>query len=108
MIEDCQWSPPHPEDRVLFISLGTVFNDRPEFFRTCIEAFADAPVNPTTDEREITAAMEHLRSGGVGLGTIRFEGSYFNVNSADDRDLAERHLRRARRSRAAGEDTSIV
>jgi MGT family glycosyltransferase len=26
---------------VLFVSLGTAFNDRPEFFRTCLEAFAD-------------------------------------------------------------------
>jgi len=27
---------------VLLISLGTVFNERPEFFQTCVEAFADA------------------------------------------------------------------
>ncbi len=26
---------------VLFVSLGTIFTDRPEFYRTCIEAFAD-------------------------------------------------------------------
>ncbi|MGG2461219.1 macrolide family glycosyltransferase [Streptomyces sp. RGM 3693] len=41
--EDEPWSPPDPEAPVLFISLGTVFNDRPEFYRTCIEAFADEP-----------------------------------------------------------------
>ncbi|MFD5394261.1 macrolide family glycosyltransferase [Streptomyces sp. NPDC127097] len=37
------WSPADPESPVLFISLGTVFNDRPEFYRTCIEAFRDGP-----------------------------------------------------------------
>ncbi|MGW1788233.1 macrolide family glycosyltransferase [Streptomyces tubercidicus] len=37
------WSPADPDAPVLFISLGTVFNDRPEFFRTCIEAFGDGP-----------------------------------------------------------------
>ncbi|MEU9121009.1 macrolide family glycosyltransferase [Streptomyces sp. NPDC048506] len=35
------WSPADPDVPVLFIALGTVFNDRPEFYRTCIEAFAD-------------------------------------------------------------------
>lgn len=28
---------------LLFISLGTVFNDRPEFYRACFQAFADSP-----------------------------------------------------------------
>ncbi|AIA01293.1 macrolide family glycosyltransferase [Streptomyces noursei] len=40
---DEPWSPPDPEAPVLFVSLGTVFNDRPEFYRTCIDAFADEP-----------------------------------------------------------------
>ena len=26
---------------MLFISLGTIFTDHPEFYRTCIEAFGD-------------------------------------------------------------------
>jgi MGT family glycosyltransferase len=35
-----QWTP--PDDRpVLLISLGTSFNDHPEWFRTCVRAFAD-------------------------------------------------------------------
>lgn len=34
------WTPP-PDRPVLLVSLGTAFNDRPEFFRTCVEAFAD-------------------------------------------------------------------
>lgn len=37
------WSPPDPEAPVLFISLGTIFTDHPEFYRTCIEAFGAGP-----------------------------------------------------------------
>lgn len=29
--------------RVVYLSLGTVYNDRPEFYRECAAAFADAP-----------------------------------------------------------------
>ncbi|WP_217712142.1 macrolide family glycosyltransferase [Kitasatospora sp. NA04385] len=36
-----RWSPRSPGP-VLLISLGTVFNDRPEFYRACIEAFGDS------------------------------------------------------------------
>ncbi|MGK4584655.1 macrolide family glycosyltransferase [Kitasatospora sp. HPMI-4] len=36
-----EWSP-RSQAPVLLISLGTVFNDRPEFYRTCIEAFGDS------------------------------------------------------------------
>jgi MGT family glycosyltransferase len=35
------WSPPHPDLPVLFISLGSIFTDRPEFYRMCREAFDD-------------------------------------------------------------------
>jgi MGT family glycosyltransferase len=35
------WSPTHPELPVLFISLGSIFTDHPEFYRTCLEAFGD-------------------------------------------------------------------
>jgi MGT family glycosyltransferase len=37
--DDGGWLP--PDRPVLLVSLGTAFNDRPEFFRTCLEAFAD-------------------------------------------------------------------
>ena len=37
--DDGGWAP--PDEPVLFVSLGTAFNDRPEFFRACLEAFAD-------------------------------------------------------------------
>ncbi|GAB2672721.1 glycosyltransferase [Saccharopolyspora gloriosae] len=36
------WKPAHPESPLLFISLGTVFNQRPDFFQLCIEAFRDS------------------------------------------------------------------
>ncbi len=34
---------PSGNEPVLLISLGTAFNDRPEFFRACLEAFAGTP-----------------------------------------------------------------
>ncbi|WP_258528077.1 macrolide family glycosyltransferase [Streptomyces sp. NBRC 110611] len=37
------WAPADPDAPVLYISLGTVFNDRPEFYRACVEAFRDGP-----------------------------------------------------------------
>jgi len=37
--DDPGWAP--PDEPVLFVSLGTAFNDRPGFYRTCLEAFAD-------------------------------------------------------------------
>lgn len=35
------WQPPAGEGPLAFISLGTVVNNHPEFFRTCVEAFGD-------------------------------------------------------------------
>jgi MGT family glycosyltransferase len=35
------WSPPAGDTPVVLASLGTFTNNRPEFFRTCAEAFAD-------------------------------------------------------------------
>ena len=36
------WTPPHDDAQVLLVSLGTAFNNRPEFFASCAEAFADS------------------------------------------------------------------
>ncbi|MHA6798276.1 macrolide family glycosyltransferase [Bounagaea algeriensis] len=36
------WVPARADAPVLFVSLGTAFNDRPEFFRACLEAFGDS------------------------------------------------------------------
>ena len=41
--EPQSWTPPSADARVLYVSLGTAFNDRPEFYRMCLEAFADSP-----------------------------------------------------------------
>ena len=35
------WQPPESGRPLVYISLGTAFNERPEFYRTCMEAFAD-------------------------------------------------------------------
>jgi MGT family glycosyltransferase len=44
------WSP--PDEPVLFVSLGTAFNDRPEFYRACFEAFGGGgPVAMAVGER---------------------------------------------------------
>lgn len=37
------WAPPADGRPVVLITLGTTVNDRPEFFRTCAEAFAGLP-----------------------------------------------------------------
>jgi MGT family glycosyltransferase len=39
--EDPGWLPAADGRPVLFISLGTAFNDRPAFFRMCLQAFGD-------------------------------------------------------------------
>jgi MGT family glycosyltransferase len=35
------WSPPRPDLPVLYISLGSIFTDHPEFYRVCRDAFDD-------------------------------------------------------------------
>ncbi|GAB2764490.1 glycosyltransferase [Salinifilum aidingensis] len=35
------WSPPDTERPVLYVSLGSIFTEHPEFYRTCIDAFGD-------------------------------------------------------------------
>jgi MGT family glycosyltransferase len=48
--DDGGWTP--PDEPVLFVSLGTAFNDRPEFFRACFAAFGDrGPVAMAVGER---------------------------------------------------------
>ncbi|MDO0938354.1 MGT family glycosyltransferase [Streptomyces sp. DG2A-72] len=37
------WQPPADGRPVVLVSLGTSYSDRPEFFRTCVKAFADSP-----------------------------------------------------------------
>ena len=36
-----EWRPADPGARLVYISLGTAFNERPEFFRACLDAFRD-------------------------------------------------------------------
>ncbi|HYH29023.1 MAG TPA: macrolide family glycosyltransferase [Pseudonocardia sp.] len=37
------WAPPDPARPLLYISLGTIFTDQPEFYRTCLDAFGGGP-----------------------------------------------------------------
>ncbi|WP_246127474.1 macrolide family glycosyltransferase [Amycolatopsis rhizosphaerae] len=41
--KDAHWQPRRPGAPVLLVSLGTLFNEHPDFFRTCAKAFADTP-----------------------------------------------------------------
>jgi MGT family glycosyltransferase len=48
--DDPGWTPPH--EPVLYVSLGTAFNDRPDFYRACLEAFGGGrPVAMAVGER---------------------------------------------------------
>ncbi len=40
---DVDWQPRLADRPLLFISLGTAFNNQPDFFRTCLEAFGSGP-----------------------------------------------------------------
>jgi MGT family glycosyltransferase len=39
------WAPADPAKKTLFISFGTLFNNNPQFYRTCFEAFGDLDWN---------------------------------------------------------------
>lgn len=54
------WAPPDDGRPVLLVSLGTIFNDRLEFFRTCVEAFAGLPWNV------ILAVGDRVDPSGLG------------------------------------------
>ena len=41
-LADRSWAPPDDGQRVLLVSLGTVYNARLDIFRACLEAFADS------------------------------------------------------------------
>ena len=38
---DGQWAPPDTERPLLYVSLGSIFTDRPDLYRTCLGAFDD-------------------------------------------------------------------
>jgi MGT family glycosyltransferase len=43
LTEAAPWQPARPGDPVLLVSLGNQFNNHPEFFRACADAFAGSP-----------------------------------------------------------------
>jgi MGT family glycosyltransferase len=42
-MDGARWQPPDRDAPVLLVSLGTLHNEQPEFFRACAEAFAGTP-----------------------------------------------------------------
>jgi MGT family glycosyltransferase len=59
-LADRTWTPPDNGRRVLLVSLGTVFNDRPDLYRACIEAFADS------DWQVVMAVGQRVDPAGLG------------------------------------------
>ena len=60
--------------------------------RSVISAFRDAPIDPRTGERGITAAVQAALDAGVAFHAIPFSGYYNNVNSLSDVAAVEHHL----------------
>jgi MGT family glycosyltransferase len=56
------WVPPASGRPVLLVSLGSIYNNHPEFYRSCLAAFADSPwhVVLAVGERIDLAALEPL------------------------------------------------
>src|SRR6185437_7938786 len=66
------WQPPKGGAAILFISLGTVFNQRPDFFRRCLEAFAES------SWQVVMAIGEGINPEHLGLIPANFQiRSYF-------------------------------
>jgi MGT family glycosyltransferase len=61
------WQPPKGAGLILFISLGTVFNHRPDFFRLCIQAFAES------SWRVVMAIGEEVDREDLGRLPVNFE-----------------------------------
>jgi MGT family glycosyltransferase len=63
---DDSWQPSEDRRPLLLISLGTAFNDRPDFFRMCLEAFGDGEwqvamaVGEQTDPAALGAIPENI------------------------------------------------
>ena len=53
-----------PSRPLLFISLGTIFNNQPEFFKTCFEAFGDTPY------QVVLSAGTHIDRNALGARPI--------------------------------------
>ena len=63
---DLRWNP--PDDRpVLLITLGSVYNDDPEFYRLCLQAFGDP------DRHVVMAIGEHVDRAALGPVPTNFE-----------------------------------
>ncbi|MFG2942362.1 macrolide family glycosyltransferase [Streptomyces sp. NPDC048282] len=59
--EAASWQPPGDAGPVLLIALGTLFNERPDFYRACLKAFADLPFHV------VMATGEHVDPADLGV-----------------------------------------
>jgi MGT family glycosyltransferase len=66
-----QWQPARPDTPVLFISLGTAFNNRPDFYRMCFEAFGDNGPDPTW--QVAMSVGDHVDSAELGQAPANFD-----------------------------------
>jgi MGT family glycosyltransferase len=74
--------PPHrkPDSHLIYLSMGTIFNDQPAFYRACFEALSSAP-------------CDVLVSAGGSLETLGPAPSNFTVcESVDQREVLGRAL----------------
>lgn len=58
------------------------------FTRAVLEGFRTAPINPVSKEREITTAIAAAIAGGTRFAAVPFEGTYVNINTAEDLERA--------------------
>lgn len=109
------WTP--PDEPVLLVSLGTAFNDRPDFYRTCVEAFAGrgpvamavgdrvsvadlGPLPPDVDVRPWLpqpAVLRHARAfvSHAGMGST-MEALYYGVPLVCVPQMIEQEVNAAR------------
>lgn len=61
-----EWAPRDPEKPLVFISFGTLFNNNPDFYRTCFDAFAG-------DDWQVAMAAHNLDVDELGPVPENFE-----------------------------------
>jgi MGT family glycosyltransferase len=65
---EARWAPATGDNRpMLLVSLGTLFNEQIEFYRTCFQAFKD------TEWRVVMAVGRHLDMASLGAAPPNFE-----------------------------------
>ncbi|WP_248962144.1 macrolide family glycosyltransferase [Sphaerisporangium perillae] len=66
-LADTGWTPPRDGRRVLLVSFGTAYNDRPDVYRACLEGFAGS------DWHVVLAVGQHVDPADLGPLPAGFE-----------------------------------